>query len=46
LVVRDLGALKARACRCNESVTSHFDTVLRGVYPHDEMSEVERSAVA
>ena len=46
LVVRDLGALKARACRCNESVTSHFDTVLRGVYPHDEISEVERSAVA
>jgi DNA-binding FadR family transcriptional regulator len=46
LVVRDLGALKARACRCNESVTSHFDTVLRGVYPHDEIREVERSAVA
>jgi DNA-binding FadR family transcriptional regulator len=46
LVVRDLGALKARACLCNESVTSHFDTVLRGVYPHDDVTEVERSAVA
>jgi hypothetical protein len=46
LVVRDLDALKARACLCNESVTSHFDTVLRGVYPHDDVTEVERSAVA
>jgi CRP-like cAMP-binding protein len=46
LVVRDLGALKARACLCNESVTSHFDAVLRGVYPHDDVTEVERSAVA
>ena len=46
LVVRDLDALKARACRCNESVTSHFDTVLRGVYPHEDSREVDSRAVA
>lgn len=33
VVVRDLDALKSRACLCNESVKSHFDSVLRGVYP-------------
>jgi len=46
LVVRDLDALKARACRCNESVTTHFDTVLRGVYPHEDSREVDSRAVA
>lgn len=46
LVVRDLDALKARACRCNESVTSHFDTVLRGVYPHEDSRDVDSRAVA
>jgi CRP-like cAMP-binding protein len=35
LVVQDKQALQARACLCNESVKSHFETVLRGVYPLD-----------
>ena len=34
LVVRDIGALKQRSCTCNESVRSHFERVLAGVYPH------------
>jgi Crp-like helix-turn-helix domain len=34
IVVRDLEALGARACRCNESVKNHFEEVLRGVYPN------------
>ena len=33
LLVRDFDALTARACRCNESVRSHFDMVLQGAYP-------------
>lgn len=33
LVVRDVDALIARSCRCNEAVKSHFDSVLTGVYP-------------
>lgn len=33
LVVRDVAALGARACRCNEAVKGHFETVLAGVYP-------------
>lgn len=33
VVVRDLDALVARACLCNEAIRSHFETVLRGVYP-------------
>ena len=33
LVVRNLDALKAKACLCNEAVKSHFDVVLEGVYP-------------
>ncbi len=38
LVVVDRAALSARSCSCNESVKSHFDEVLRGVYPEaDEM---------
>ena len=37
LLVKNIDALKARSCLCNESVKSHFDAVLRGVYP-DEMS--------
>jgi DNA-binding transcriptional regulator YhcF (GntR family) len=34
--VRDREALQKRACRCNESVKSHFEEVLRGVYPGEE----------
>jgi len=33
VVVRDHNALKARACLCNEAVKTHFEEVLRGVYP-------------
>jgi hypothetical protein len=33
--VRDLDALKGRACACNEAVKAHFEEVLRGVYPND-----------
>lgn len=33
LVVRDMDALKARSCRCNDAVKHHFEAVLRGLYP-------------
>lgn len=33
IIVRDIGALTQRSCTCNESVRSHFDRVLAGVYP-------------
>lgn len=33
VVVRDPEALKSRACLCNEAVKTHFERVLRGVYP-------------
>jgi CRP-like cAMP-binding protein len=33
IVVRDRHALAARSCLCNKSVRTHFDSVLRGVYP-------------
>jgi len=33
LLVRNFDALKARSCLCNESVKSHFDVVLQGLYP-------------
>lgn len=36
VLVRDRAALQARACLCNESVKSHFEDVLRGVYPTEE----------
>jgi hypothetical protein len=35
LLVRNIDALKARSCLCNESVKSHFDAVLQGLYPDD-----------
>ena len=35
-VVRSRDALRARSCLCNESVKSHFEDVLRGVYPTEE----------
>jgi len=37
ILVRDRAALQARACLCNESVKSHFEEVLRGVYPTAEL---------
>jgi DNA-binding FadR family transcriptional regulator len=36
IVVRNRDALQMRACLCNESVKSHFEEVLRGVYPTEE----------
>jgi hypothetical protein len=36
IVVRNRDGLQARACLCNESVKSHFEEVLRGVYPTEE----------
>ena len=36
ILVRKPEALRLRACLCNESVKSHFEEVLRGVYPTEE----------
>ena len=36
ILVRDCEALQARACLCNEAVKTHFEEVLRGVYPTEE----------
>jgi hypothetical protein len=33
ILVRDREALRTRACPCDESVKSHFEEVLRGIYP-------------
>ena len=35
MLVKDLDALRARSCLCNDSVKHHFDDVLRGAYPTD-----------
>ncbi|MBR0695304.1 Crp/Fnr family transcriptional regulator [Bradyrhizobium lablabi] len=35
IVVRDVEALRRRACLCNEAVRNHFEEVLRGVYPSE-----------
>lgn len=40
LVVRDVAALGARACRCNEAVKGHFETVLEGLYPAEPPAAV------
>jgi DNA-binding transcriptional regulator YhcF (GntR family) len=36
ILVRNADALRERACLCNESVKSHFEEVLRGIYPTEE----------
>jgi hypothetical protein len=36
ILVRDREGLKLRSCLCNEAVKTHFDEVLRGVYPTDQ----------
>jgi Crp-like helix-turn-helix domain len=36
IVVRNRDGLQMRACLCNESVKTHFEEVLRGVYPTEE----------
>lgn len=41
LVVRNLEALKARSCQCNDAVKGHFETVLTGVYP--QVGEAEEA---
>jgi hypothetical protein len=37
VLVRDRAALEARACRCNDAVKAHFEEVLNGVYPTEEL---------
>jgi hypothetical protein len=36
LDIRDIEALRAIACECNESVREHFEEVLSGVYPTED----------
>jgi hypothetical protein len=36
ILVRNPEALRIRSCLCNEAVKSHFEEVLRGVYPDPE----------
>ena len=36
ILVRNRDGLKLRACLCNDAVKSHFEEVLRGVYPTEE----------
>jgi hypothetical protein len=36
ILVRNRNALTARACLCNDAVRSHFEEVLRGVYPIED----------
>jgi hypothetical protein len=36
IVVREPEALKLHSCQCNEAVKTHFEEVLRGVYPDPE----------
>jgi len=36
IVVRNREALQRRSCPCNEAVKTHFEEVLRGVYPTPE----------
>src|SRR5947209_14188906 len=38
IVVRNRAALDAKACQCNDSVKTHFEAVLRGVYPTEEQA--------
>ena len=38
ILVKNRDALQARACLCNEQVKTHFEEVLRGVYPTQEPS--------
>jgi DNA-binding transcriptional regulator YhcF (GntR family) len=36
ILVRNAETLKIRSCLCNEAVKSHFEEVLRGIYPDPE----------
>jgi CRP-like cAMP-binding protein len=44
LRVLDREALEERACRCNDAVKEHFDTVLRGVYPEEDDADTQPTA--
>jgi len=33
LIINDRNSLEQHACRCNDAVRSHFDAILKGVYP-------------
>ena len=35
LMVQDAAKLRSRACGCHDVVKSHFETVLKGVYPNE-----------
>ena len=41
ILVRNRDALTARACLCNDAVKSHFEEVLRGVYPNEDVQPVQ-----
>jgi hypothetical protein len=45
MVVADLDRLRAIACKCNDCVRRHFDDVLRGVYPSEELVVDQTSAI-
>ena len=36
ILLKNRDALQERACLCNEQVKTHFEEVLRGVYPTEE----------
>jgi hypothetical protein len=36
ILVRNRDGLRQRACLCNDAVKTHFEEVLRGVYPAQE----------
>jgi CRP-like cAMP-binding protein len=36
ILVRNPDGLRVRSCLCNEAVRTHFEEVLRGVYPDPE----------
>lgn len=42
ILVRNRDGLRLRACLCNDAVKTHFEEVLRGVYPTEE---ADRSSV-
>lgn len=39
VVVKDVDQLRFIACNCNDWVRRHFDDVLRGVYPDEEIAQ-------
>jgi hypothetical protein len=43
ILVRNRDALTVRACLCNDAVKSHFEEVLRGVYPTEDARTAQES---